>query len=638
MIKVSLKNDVKEFESGVSVLDVAKSISEGLARSIVAAEVDGEVVGLDTVLDKDCSVNLLKFEDKEGREVFRHTSSHILAQAIKRLYPEAKLAIGPAIDNGFYYDIDLEHSLVPEDLEALEKEMKKIAKEDLKIERFELPREEAIKLMQEKGEDYKVELIEDLPEDAVISFYKQGDFTDLCAGPHLLSTKKVKAVKLTSVAGAYWRGDENRKMLQRIYGVSFEKNKDLEEHLHMLEEAKKRDHRKLGKELGLFMIPEEGPGFPLMLPKGMALKNALLEYWREVHRAAEYVEIETPIILNRKLWETSGHWYHYKENMYTVKIDEEDYAIKPMNCPGGMLYYKSEMHSYRDFPMRVAELGRVHRHELSGALHGLMRVRAFTQDDAHIFMLPEQIRDEIKGVISLIDGIYKTFGFEYHLELSTRPEDSMGSDEEWEAAENGLRGALEELNLPFVINEGDGAFYGPKIDFHLTDCIGRTWQCGTIQLDMQLPRQFDATYIGQDGEKHRPVMIHRVAFGSIERFIGILIEQYAGKFPVWLAPTQVKIIPISDKYADYAEKVRKELFNNGLRVEVDGRVEKVGFKIREAQLEKVPYMIIVGEKEEAENNVSVRSRDEGELGNVELAKFIEDVQAKVKSRENIVME
>ena len=606
MIKVSLKNDVREFESGVSVLDVAKSISEGLARSIVAAEVDGEVVGLDTVLDKDCSVNLLKFEDKEGREVFRHTSSHILAQAIKRLYPEAKLAIGPAIDNGFYYDIDLEHSLVPEDLEALEKEMKKIAKEDLKIERFELPREEAIKLMQEKGEDYKVELIEDLPEDAVISFYKQGDFTDLCAGPHLLSTKKVKAVKLTSVAGAYWRGDENRKMLQRIYGVSFEKNKDLEEHLHMLEEAKKRDHRKLGKELGLFMIPEEGPGFPLMLPKGMALKNALLEYWREVHRAANYVEIETPIILNRKLWETSGHWYHYKENMYTVKIDEEDYAIKPMNCPGGMLYYKSEMHSYRDFPMRVAELGRVHRHELSGALHGLMRVRAFTQDDAHIFMLPEQIRDEIKGVISLIDGIYKTFGFEYHLELSTRPEDSMGSDEEWEAAENGLRGALEELNLPFVINEGDGAFYGPKIDFHLTDCIGRTWQCGTIQLDMQLPRQFDATYIGQDGEKHRPVMIHRVAFGSIERFIGILIEQYAGKFPVWLAPTQVKIIPISDKYADYAEKVRKELFDNGLRVEVDGRVEKVGFKIREAQLEKVPYMVIVGEKEEAENNISVR--------------------------------
>ncbi|RHQ99089.1 threonine--tRNA ligase [Peptoclostridium sp. AF21-18] len=638
MIKVSLKNDVREFESGVSVLDVAKSISEGLARSIVAAEVDGEVVGLDAVLDKDCSVNLLKFEDKEGREVFRHTSSHILAQAIKRLYPDAKLAIGPAIDNGFYYDIDLEHSLVPEDLEALEKEMKKIAKEDLKIERFELSREEAIKLMQEKGEDYKVELIEDLPEDAVISFYKQGDFTDLCAGPHLLSTKKVKAVKLTSVAGAYWRGDENRKMLQRIYGVSFEKNKDLEEHLHMLEEAKKRDHRKLGKELGLFMIPEEGPGFPLMLPKGMALKNALLEYWREVHRAAEYVEIETPIILNRKLWETSGHWYHYKENMYTVKIDEEDYAIKPMNCPGGMLYYKSEMHSYRDFPMRVAELGRVHRHELSGALHGLMRVRAFTQDDAHIFMLPEQIRDEIKGVISLIDGIYKTFGFEYHLELSTRPEDSMGSDEEWEAAENGLRGALEELNLPFVVNEGDGAFYGPKIDFHLTDCIGRTWQCGTIQLDMQLPRQFDATYIGQDGEKHRPVMIHRVAFGSIERFIGILIEQYAGKFPVWLAPTQVKIIPISDKYADYAEKVRKELFDNGLRVEVDGRVEKVGFKIREAQLEKVPYMVIVGEKEEAENNISVRSRDEGELGNVELAKFIEEVQAKVASRENIVME
>ena len=577
-------------------------------------------------------------EAEDELRAIRHTASHVLAQAVKRLYPETKLAIGPAIDDGFYYDFDREGGFTPEDLEKLEAEMKKIIKENIPLKPFVLPRDEAIKLMQEKGEDYKVELIEDLPEDAVISFYKQGDFTDLCAGPHLLSTKKVKAVKLTSVAGAYWRGDENRKMLQRIYGVSFEKNKDLEEHLHMLEEAKKRDHRKLGKELGLFMIPEEGPGFPLMLPKGMALKNALLEYWREVHRKANYVEIETPIILNRKLWETSGHWYHYKENMYTVKIDEEDYAIKPMNCPGGMLYYKSEMHSYRDFPMRVAELGRVHRHELSGALHGLMRVRAFTQDDAHIFMLPEQIRDEIKGVISLIDGIYKTFGFEYHLELSTRPEDSMGSDEEWEAAENGLRGALEELNLPFVINEGDGAFYGPKIDFHLTDCIGRTWQCGTIQLDMQLPRQFDATYIGQDGEKHRPVMIHRVAFGSIERFIGILIEQYAGKFPVWLAPTQVKIIPISDKYADYAEKVRKELFDNGLRVEVDGRVEKVGFKIREAQLEKVPYMVIVGEKEEAENNISVRSRDEGELGNVELAKFIEDVQAKVASRENIVME
>ena len=633
MIKVSLKNDVKEFESGVSVLDVAKSISEGLARSIVAAEVDGEVVGLDAVLDKDCSVNLLKFEDKEGREVFRHTSSHILAQAIKRLYPEAKLAIGPAIDNGFYYDIDLEHSLVPEDLEALEKEMKKIAKEDLKIERFELPREEAIKLMQEKGEDYKVELIEDLPEDAVISFYKQGDFTDLCAGPHLLSTKKVKVVKLTSVAGAYWRGDENRKMLQRIYGVSFEKNKDLEEHLHMLEEAKKRDHRKLGKELGLFMIPEEGPGFPLMLPKGMALKNALLEYWREVHRAANYVEIETPIILNRKLWETSGHWYHYKENMYTVKIDEEDFAIKPMNCPGGMLYYKSEMHSYRDFPMRVAELGRVHRHELSGALHGLMRVRAFTQDDAHIFMLPEQIRDEIKGVISLIDGIYKTFGFEYHLELSTRPEDSMGSDEEWEAAENGLRGALEELNLPFVINEGDGAFYGPKIDFHLTDCIGRTWQCGTIQLDMQLPRQFDATYIGQDGEKHRPVMIHRVVYGSIERFIGILIEHYAGAFPMWLAPTQVKILTINEDVVPYAKELKETLENMDLRVELDDRAESIGYKIREANGKyKIPMQLIIGKNEAENREVNVRRFGSTEQVSMKLDDFLKYVaeEAKVK--------
>ena len=574
----------------------------------------------------------------EGKDVFRHTSAHMLAQAIKRLYPEAKFAIGPSIENGFYYDIDLDQRLTMEDLQKIEAEMKKIAKEDLKVERYELPKEEALAWAKENGEIYKEELINELPEGEVISFYKQGDFTDLCRGPHLPSTKKVKAVKLLSIAGAYWRGDEKNKMLQRIYGISFEKNKDLEQYLHLLEEAKKRDHRKLGKELELFFIPEEGPGFPLFLPKGMELKNALLKFWREIHRQDGYYEIETPIILNRHLWETSGHWYHYKENMYTVKIDEQDFAIKPMNCPGSMLYYQSKPHSYRDFPMRVAELGRVHRHELSGALHGLMRVRAFTQDDAHIFMLPEQIKDEIKGVVKLIDSVYKTFGFEYHLELSTRPEDSMGTDEEWETAENGLREALEELNLPYILNEGDGAFYGPKIDFHLKDCLGRTWQCGTIQLDMQLPQRFDISYVGQDGEKHRPVMIHRVALGSIERFIGILIEQYAGKFPVWLAPTQVKILPISDKYMDYANEVKKALFDAGVRVEMDDRAEKIGFKIREAQLQKVPYMLVVGEKEAAENQVAVRSRDKGEMGSMNLADFVSMVVKEDAERVNIVQE
>jgi len=637
MIKVTLKDgSVKEFENELSVLEIAKSISEGLARAVVAASVNDEVVGLDYMVKEDCTLNLFKFDDVEGKDVFRHTSAHMLAQAIKRLYPNAKFAIGPSIENGFYYDIDLEERLTMEDLAKLEAEMKKIAKEDQKLERFELPKEEALAWAKENGEIYKEELINDLPEGEIISFYKQGDFTDLCRGPHLLSTKKVKAVKLLSVAGAYWRGDEKNKMLQRIYGISFEKNKDLEEYLHLLEEAKKRDHRKLGKELDLFFIPEEGPGFPLFLPKGMELKNALLKYWREIHRQDGYVEIETPIILNRHLWETSGHWYHYKENMYTVQIDEQDFAIKPMNCPGGMLFYQAKPHSYRDFPMRVAELGRVHRHELSGALHGLMRVRAFTQDDAHIFMLPEQIKDEIKGVVKLIDSVYKTFGFEYHLELSTRPEDSMGTDEEWETAENGLREALEELNLPYVLNEGDGAFYGPKIDFHLKDCLGRTWQCGTIQLDMQLPQRFDISYIGQDGEKHRPVMIHRVALGSIERFIGILIEQYAGKFPVWLAPTQVKILPISDKYMDYANEVKKALFDAGVRVEMDDRAEKIGFKIREAQLEKVPYMLVVGEKEAAENQVAVRSRDKGEMGSMNLNDFVSVVVKEDEERVNIV--
>ena len=639
MIKVTLKDgSVREFENELSVLEIAKSISEGLARAVVAASVNDEVVGLDYIVKEDCTLNLFKFDDVEGKDVFRHTSAHMLAQAIKRLYPEAKFAIGPSIENGFYYDIDLEERLTMEDLAKLEAEMKKIAKEDLKVERYELPKEEALKWAKENGEIYKEELINELPEGEIISFYKQGDFTDLCRGPHLPSTKKVKAVKLLSVAGAYWRGDEKNKMLQRIYGISFEKNKDLEEYLHLLEEAKKRDHRKLGKELELFFIPEEGTGFPLFLPKGMELKNALLKYWRELHREDGYYEIETPIILSRHLWETSGHWYHYKENMYTVKIDEQDFAIKPMNCPGSMLYYQSKPHSYRDFPMRVAELGRVHRHELSGALHGLMRVRAFTQDDAHIFMLPEQIKDEIKGVVKLIDSVYKTFGFEYHLELSTRPEDSMGTDEEWETAENGLREALEELNLPYILNEGDGAFYGPKIDFHLKDCLGRTWQCGTIQLDMQLPQRFDISYVGQDGEKHRPVMIHRVALGSIERFIGILIEQYAGKFPVWLAPTQVKILPISDKYMDYANEVKKALFDAGIRVEMDDRAEKIGFKIREAQLQKVPYMLVVGEKEAAENQVAVRSRDKGEMGSMDLNEFVSMVVKEDAERVNIVQE
>ncbi len=635
MIKVTLKDgSIKEFENELSVMDVAKSISEGLARNILSASVDGKVVGLDYIITKDCEINLFKFEDEEGKDVFRHTSAHILAQAIQRLYPEAKFAIGPTVENGFYYDIDLDYRLTNDDLEKIEKEMKKIAKEDIKIERYELERNEALAWAKENNEIYKVELIEALPEGEVISFYKQGDFTDLCRGPHLTSTKKVKAIKLLSVTGAYWRGDEKNKMLQRIYGITFEKNKDLEEYLHLLEEAKKRDHRKLGKELELFFMPDEGQGFPLFLPKGMELKNELLKFWREIHRENNYVEIETPIILNQKLWETSGHWYHYKENMYTVDIDNEMYAIKPMNCPGGMLFYKSKPHSYRELPIRAAEIGRVHRHELSGALHGLMRVRAFTQDDAHIFMLPEQIKDEIKNVVNLIDKVYKTFGFEYHVELSTRPESSIGTDEEWEIAENGLKEALEELNLDYLVNEGDGAFYGPKIDFKLKDCLGRTWQCGTIQLDMQLPQRFDINYIGQDNEKHRPVMIHRVAFGSIERFIGILIEHYAGKFPVWLSPVQVRILPISDKYNDYSNEIRQKLFDRGIRVDIDDRTEKTGFKIREAQLQKIPYMLIVGEKEESDKTVSVRSRDKGEVGSISIDEFIEMIVKEIEERTN----
>ncbi|MBR5219123.1 MAG: threonine--tRNA ligase [Clostridia bacterium] len=618
MIKITLRDDVREFDAGVTGLDIAKSISEGLARAAVAVNVNGEVQELWAPINEDATVNILTFDDEEGRHAYRHTASHILAQAIKRLYPEAKLAIGPAIDNGFYYDIDMDKSLTVDDFAAIEKEMKAIIKENLQLRRFELPREEAIKFMEEKGEPYKVELINDLPEDAIISFYEQGDFVDLCAGPHLTSTGRVKAVKLTSVAGAYWRGNEKNKMLQRIYGTAFPKAADLDEYLAAIEEAKKRDHRKLGRELELFTIMEEGPGFPFFLPKGMDLRNTLINYWREIHKAAGYVEISTPIILNRSLWETSGHWYHYRENMYTTKIDDEDYAIKPMNCPGGILAYKTKMRSYRDLPIRMGELGLVHRHELSGALHGLMRVRNFTQDDAHIFMTRDQIKDEIKGVVQLIDKVYTAFGFKYHIELSTRPEDSMGSEEDWNVATEALRDAITELGYDYKVNEGDGAFYGPKLDFHLQDCINRTWQCGTIQLDFQLPEKFELEYTGSDGEKHRPIMIHRVVFGSIERFIGILIEHFAGAFPLWLAPVQAKILPISEKHLEYAQKVAKALDDYGIRTETDDRNEKIGYKIREAQLQKVPYMLVVGDKEAEEGAVSVRSRAQGDMGSMKI--------------------
>ena len=624
----------KEYAEAKSVIDIAADISEGLARVACAGEVDGEVVDLRHVVDKDCELSILTFEDEGGKGAFRHTTSHIMAQAIKRLYPDVKLAIEPSIADGFYYDIDSENPITTEDLAKIEVEMKKVVKEALPITRFTKSREEAIAFFKEKNEPYKVELIEDLPEDAEISFYQQGEFVDLCAGPHLMTTKPVKAFKLTSIAGAYWRGSEKNKMLTRIYGTSFTKKADLEEYITRMEEAKKRDHRKLGKELGLFMMSDEGPGFPFFLPKGMVLKNTLLDYWREIHQKAGYVEISTPIMLARHLWETSGHWDHYKENMYTTVIDDQDFAIKPMNCPGGILVYQSEPRSYRDLPLRMGELGLVHRHEKSGQLHGLMRVRCFTQDDAHIFMMPEQIREEIKGVAKLIDEVYQLFGFKYHVELSTRPEDSMGSDEDWEMATDALRGALDDLGLNYVVNEGDGAFYGPKIDFHLEDSIGRTWQCGTIQLDFQLPLRFNCEYVGADGEKHRPIMIHRVAFGSIERFIGILIEHFAGAFPTWLAPVQVKVLPISDKYMDYAEKVVNELKEAGIRVEIDTRAEKIGYKIREARLQKIPYMLVVGAKEEEEGKVSVRSRFLGDEGAKDLGEFITSIKAEIKSREN----
>ena len=554
----------------------------------------------------------INWDDSQVRWNYRHTTAHIMAQAVKKLWPDAKLAIGPAIDNGFYYDFDMEHKLTDQDLLKIQKEIKKIIGANYPLERFELPREEAVKFMADKGEDYKVELINDLPEDAVISFYQQGDFVDLCAGPHMASTGQIKAVKLQSIAGAYWRGDSNRKMLQRIYGTCFPSQAELDDYLNKLEEAKKRDHRKIGKEMDLFALYEEGPGFPFFMPKGMVIRNELENFWKTEHRKRGYEEIKTPLIMNEQLWRTSGHWDHYKDNMYFTKIDGEDYAIKPMNCPGSLLAYKRKMWSYREFPVRMGELGQVHRHELSGALHGLMRVRTFTQDDAHIFMLPEQIKDEVIGVVKFIDDVYRMFGFTYHIELSTRPEDSMGTDEEWEAAETALREAMESIGVPFVINEGDGAFYGPKLDFHLEDSIGRTWQCGTIQLDMQLPQRFDITYVGPDGEKHRPVMIHRVIFGSIERFIGILIEHFAGKFPLWLAPVQVKLMTVTEKFSDYALKVAEQFEEAGLRVETDIRNEKIGYKIREARNERNPYLCVIGENEVNAGTLTVRNTKTGE--------------------------
>ena len=633
MLQVELKDGSKvEVQKGASVLEIAKSLSEGLARNATCALVDGEVVDLRFTVEKDCKLEILTFDNSlEGKKAYWHTSSHIMAQAIKRLYPNVKLTIGPSINNGFYYDFDTDSTFSEEDFEKIEAEMKKIIKEDLEIKRFTLPRKEAIAFMKEKDEPYKVELIEELPEGEEISFYEQGDFVDLCAGPHLMSTGKVKIVKLLSSSGAYWRGNEKNKMLQRIYAISFPKQSQLDEYLAMLEEAKKRDHKKLGKELDLFMIAPEGPGFPFFLPKGMILRNVLEDFWRKVHRENGYEEIKTPMILNEELWHRSGHWDHYKDNMYTTKIDENDYALKPMNCPGGMLVYKRKMHSYRDLPIRSGELGLVHRHEKSGELNGLFRVRCFTQDDAHIFCLPEQIESEIVRLMKLINYVYGIFGFDYHVELSTRPEDSMGSDEQWELATNALRHALESQNMPSEVNEGDGAFYGPKIDFHLKDCIGRTWQCGTIQLDFQMPERFDLTYIGQDGEKHRPVMLHRVIFGSIERFIGIITEHYAGAFPTWLAPVQVEILPIADSHVEYAKQVQEQLEKLGIRTELDDRQEKIGYKIREAQLQKVPYMLVLGEKEIEAKTVGVRSREDGDIGAMSLQEFVEKVQKEVES-------
>ena len=623
MIKVKLIDGcMKEIEEGSNGYSLAASISKKLAKEAIAAKINDKLVDLNHGLKNDDKVEIITADSEDGIEIIRHSTAHVMAQAVKRIYGNVKLAIGPTIKNGFYYDFDLDISLTQDDLKKIEDEMNKIINEDLKFKRDDVSREEALKIMSEKGEYYKVELINALDESEKISLYEQGDFTDLCRGPHIPSTKFIKAFKLTSVAGAYWRGSEKNKMLQRIYGVAFSSKKELEKYLNMIEEAKKRDHRKLGRELKLFEIMDEGPGFPFFLPKGVILKNILIDYWRKLHNEAGYVEIETPIMLNKELWIRSGHWDHYKENMYTSMIDNKEFALKPMNCPGGMLVYKSEGHSYRDLPLRVGELGRVHRHEISGALHGLMRVRAFTQDDAHIFMLPEQIKSEILGVIKLIDEVYDTLGFKYNVELSTRPEDYMGSDEEWNMAERSLKEALDEGGLDYKINEGDGAFYGPKIDFHIEDSLGRSWQCGTIQLDFQLPQRFELEYIGSDGEKHRPIVIHRVIFGSIERFIGILIEHFAGKFPVWLSPIQVKVLPISDSFMEYGHEVIDKLRKYGIRCEIDNRSEKIGYKIREARNERIPYMIIVGEKEKNHENISLRSRDMGEEGSTSLEEFI----------------
>ena len=632
-VKIILPDgSAKEYAAGTTLGEAVKQLSNSLAKKVLAANVNGELTDLREELVDGSEVAFLTFEEDGGKHTLRHTASHILAQAVKRLWPEAKLAIGPAIDKGFYYDIDMEHTLTPEDLGKIEKEMSRIVKENLPITKSVMPRQEAIEFFKAKNEDYKVELIQDLPEDAVISCYSQGDFIDLCAGPHVASTGKVKAFKLQSIAGAYWRGDEKNKMLQRIYGTAFEKKEELDAYLHLLEEAAKRDHRKLGKELGLFVIKEEGPGFPFFLPKGMALRNELENFWREVHHDFDYEEIRTPIILSKHLWETSGHWDHYRENMYTTIIDDEEYAIKPMNCPGGILVYQNEMHSYRDFPLRYAELGLVHRHELSGALHGLFRVRAFTQDDAHVFMLPDQMQTELMKVIELFDRIYSQFGLKYHVELSTKPDNAMGDDAIWEAATEALRNAIEAKGIPYVINPGDGAFYGPKLDYHIEDSLGRTWQCGTIQLDMNLPERFQIEYIGEDGQKHRPIMIHRACFGSMERFIGILTEHYAGAFPTWMAPVQVKILPISEKHVEYAKELAKQMHRDYVRVEVDERSEKIGYKIRQAQMAKVPYMLVVGDKEVEEGTVNVRKHGGDELGSVPFEEFFNSIKIEIKER------
>lgn len=633
MIKITLQGkDEKSYEKGVMPEKIARDISDGLFNSSVALTVNGNVQDFLTPITEDADISFLKLDDEGGKKAFWHTSTHIMAQAVKRLYPEAKLGTGPALENGFYYDIDLDVPINEEVIAKIEAQMQKIVSEKIDIERKVVSRNEAISIMKERGEDYKVEIINSIPEDEDVSLYSHGEFVDLCAGPHLTNTKYVKAFKITSVAGAYWRADANNKQLQRLYGISFDKKSKLDDYLKMLEEAKERDHRKIGKEMDLFSIHEEGPGFPFFHPKGMVFRNLLEAFWRDEHRKAGYDEIKTPIILNEELWHRSGHWDHYKENMYFTTIDEENYAIKPMNCPGSILVYNSSPHSYRDLPLRWGEMGQVHRHELSGALHGLMRVRSFTQDDAHLFILPSQVKDELVGVINLFERVYSVFGFEYNVELSTRPENSMGTDEQWELATNGLKSALEEKNMKYIINEGDGAFYGPKIDFHLKDAIGRTWQCGTIQLDFQLPERFDMTYAASDGEKKRPIMIHRTVFGSIERFIGILIEHYAGKFPMWLAPVQMKVMSISEKFNDYASEVAKTLKENGFRVEFDDRNEKIGYKIRQAQLEKVPYMIVIGEKEQEEKNVSVRSRDEGDLGSKTLDEFIKEMNEKIEDK------